>query len=732
MTTPSVLAATGRRSPFSGLDVCTVAQLEMPHGNRGPLFDDDLWDMTGLARAPKSLTPTALRWDFRRIVNPAWRTVAKEMILALLAPQDEHVAVLPHAFRKPKAVSAVYGQISGMALWLNWLHAEGVRTLADVDQNLCDRYMAFASRSTRHGRTVQPSTLLNLLLPVQYLAFYSGLFTHDAYAPGFTPWAGRSVFEVAGAKKQAGNLSGPVPDHVFQPMMAAALWVVQTLGPYVAEEIERAQAQKESRPTIGIRYSLSKRDRDRFAEHLNACVRDGVPLPQLDRGSITQRVRSGVWSLSDPLLEVNLDQLGRDAGVSKEIQIGPLEVLRPLIEEAAAKVGVAAVHGRGAALVQRADGNGTAPWTLPLDYRQLRTLGSLVQGACLVVTAALSGMRASELAELSTDSCLPPTPAYSGAMRYRLASRLIKGQEFGGVPEEWVVVEEAWRAVGLAARIAQRDGSLNGALFGRKRPASADIYIQFRTWVNGPEGGRLGLAPIPDGPVNARNLRRTLAMALANRPGGLIAAKIHLKHVHVATTEGYAHRPGGAQGIFLAEVGEEEAKHHLELTATAFREFQAGIMPSGPGARDVIAAFTHVDAALADHQAGEPKVLGSDRQLVNLLRSQSQFLHAGAANYCWFKDPHKALCLKIAGAPVTADSKPMAGMCDSARCPQATHHPVHRKVWADNAERTRVFLGSIPRGHKAERDRVRADLDRSLRVLDEIDAAGTGPAQEGA
>lgn len=62
-------------------------------------------------------------------------------------------------------------------------------------------------------------------------------------------------------------------------------------------------------------------------------------------------------------------------------------------------------------------------------------------------------------------------------------------------------------------------------------------------------------------------------------------------------------------------------------------------MPSGPGARDVIAAFTHVDAALADHQAGGPKVMGSDRQLVNLLRSQSQFLHAGCRELLLVQGP---------------------------------------------------------------------------------------------
>jgi hypothetical protein len=62
-------------------------------------------------------------------------------------------------------------------------------------------------------------------------------------------------------------------------------------------------------------------------------------------------------------------------------------------------------------------------------------------------------------------------------------------------------------------------------------------------------------------------------------------------------------------------------------------------------------------------------------------------------------------------------------MCDSARCPQATHHPVHRPVWAEHAERTKTFIGQLGKTRTAERARLRTDYDRALRVVAEIDAA---------
>jgi hypothetical protein len=84
-------------------------------------------------------------------------------------------------------------------------------------------------------------------------------------------------------------------------------------------------------------------------------------------------------------------------------------------------------------------------------------------------------------------------------------------------------------------------------------------------------------------------------------------------------------------------------------------------------------------------------------------------------------DSSRALCLKLAGTP-TAD-RPLIGMCDSARCPQATHHNVHRSVWGEHAARTATFLGQLGPTRKAEKTRLQSEYDRALRVVAEIDAA---------
>ncbi|MEV6130256.1 hypothetical protein AB0M05_25995 [Streptomyces violaceusniger] len=79
------------------------------------------------------------------------------------------------------------------------------------------------------------------------------------------------------------------------------------------------------------------------------------------------------------------------------------------------------------------------------------------------------------------------------------------------------------------------------------------------------------------------------------------------------------------------------------------------------------------------------------------------------------------MCLKLVGTPNA--TKPLAGMCDSTCCPQATHHPCHRPVWAESVRTKQVFIESIGRNHKTEKARLQADLDRDVKVLASIDAA---------
>jgi len=722
------------RSPFAGADLCAWTGFQLPPQVVRPMFDDDVWDFAAVAGLPVSMTRSTRRLDFTAITVPPWQLVAKELMFALLVPGHDAVVTLPRAVRVPLHLASCHARLAELATLLNWLAGQGITGLDQVDTDHCGRYLHHRSHIYTAGGTVagdlSPATRRMAVQAVLDLIDYRDLFTTSAVRAGLRPWGNRSSCAVAGLRSAPNsNSTPPVPQEIFQPMLAAALYVVGTLGPHVRELTRQARTARSNRHLLR-QVSGSSRPPGELTAVLHRHIATGSPLPQLTGYEIRQRLNAG-WREDDPVLPVSITQLAAEAG-DDEFPRCWLKVLRPAIEDAVGQVGTAPPWARDAPQVQDAAGEDHLPWTRPLFPLEVIAVTEMTRTAAATVIAALSGMRSGELMELTVGCRLPPAQQAPGLARYRLAGKVVKGRPLGGTADEWVVVEPVFTAVDLVEQL-HTDRAEGASLLGRLSFSSR--FPNFRDWVNGSAGQRLNLAPIPDGPVSLRMLRRTLAIELAYRPGGVLAAKIHMKHLTVVTTEGYAARPGGAQAQLLAEVNKHQSQRKLDLTLQEFRNYQAGIMPSGPGAAELAAFFAGVDRAITSTPGGAaeaPKVQRNDRDILNLLSRRAATLHLGIANYCWFADPSRALCLKLAGTP--SAKTPLAGMCDSARCPQATHHAVHRPVWAEHAESTTTFIGNLGPARRTERARLHGDLDRALAVIAGIDAAtgdtASDPAEE--
>ncbi|WP_432190574.1 site-specific integrase [Streptomyces sp. Tue6028] len=726
MTTAlTTTAFDGRSAVFAGADVCAEAQLPLLEGTVRPVFEDDTWDFNDVVGLPVQLALATRRFDFTEITNPRWRLTGKELVLAMLAPRHPAVAVLPRAHRTALHLRSCAGRLDEFIRFCQWLSGQGVSSLAQVDTRICDAYMAHRRYVLdEHGTVVGeqgPGTRRTAAQVVIDLVNYRELFTADRVTADLRPWGGATASAIAEMPSgQRENKTQPVDDAVMQPMLTAALFLVTSLGPHAVELVRQTrEADKFSaRKARGLR-AVHKAPVTEFTTLLNEYTDTCTPLPMLADHHVADRLANG-WSADDPLLMVATGVLARQAGFT-QFEARWMSCLRGPLEAAVALVGVMEVFARDAAEIITADASSALPWTVPLHRLQALALVGIVRTAAMIVLAAASGMRASELMELRIGCRLPPEEPVPGLRRYRLASKVIKGQPLGGTDDAWVVIEPVYRAAELAENL--HDNRQDGApLFGRF--SFSVRYKSFRNWVNSPAGRRLGLAPIPDGQVNLRRLRRTLALEMAYRPGGVLASKIHLKHIAVATTEGYASRPGGSQAELLAEVNKHETTRNLELVLEEFRNYQQGIHPAGPGARNLTEFFASIDQKSPPPAATAPRTQRNDRDVLNLLTKRAKVLHLGPANYCWFTDPSRALCLKLAGTP-TAD-RPLVGMCDSARCPQATHHPCHRPVWADHTQRTKAFLGQLGTTRKTERTRLQADYERALRIVAEIDSANTG------
>ncbi|MFJ9609682.1 site-specific integrase [Kitasatospora sp. NPDC101176] len=712
----------GRSAVFAGADVCREAGLTLPGGTRRPRFEDDVWDFTEVVGLPVQMALSIRRFVFTAITDPRWRLVAKELVLAMLAPRHPAVAPLPRAHRTTLHLTSCAARLDEFTRFCQWLSGHGVSSLAQIDTRVCDAYMAHRRYVLNEQGTVvgeqSPATRRSAAQVVVDLVNYRELFTADRVPADLRPWGGATASAIAEMPcGRTENKTQPVEDAVMQPMLAAALFLVSSIGPHAVELAQ--QIQQADRLSSCKAPGLRKAGRapvSEFTALLAEYERTCTPLPMLAEHHIADRLTDG-WPAEDPLLPVATGVLARQAGVT-QFWARWMPALRDPLEHAVAAVGVAAVFARDAAEITAADSSSVLPWTPPLHRLQAVALVGIVRTAAMIVLATASGMRASELMELRIGCRLPLEEPVPGFTRYRIASKVVKGQLFGGTDDEWVVIEQVYRAIELAEQLHEEpeDGVLLFGLF-----SFSVRYRWFRNWVNSQAGQQLALAPIPEGPVNLRMLRRTLALEMAYRPGGVLATKIHLKHIAVATTEGYSSRPGGAQAELLAEVNKYESDRNLDLVLTEFRNFQQGILPAGPGARSLTEFFASVDEKLEPAAAPAPRTQHSDRDVLNLLTKRAKTLHIGPANFCWFTDPSRALCLKLAGTP-TAD-RPLVGMCDSARCPQATHHPCHRPVWAEHAARTRTFLGDLGKTRKTERSRLQSDYDRALRVVAEIDAA---------
>ncbi|MFD7064517.1 site-specific integrase [Streptomyces sp. NPDC059906] len=734
MNTALAPAFDGRSAVFAGADVCDEAGLTLPVNADRPVFEDDIWDFTHVIGLPTQLSPSLRRFDFTLIKDSRWRLVAKELVLAMLAPRHQTIAPLPRAFRNPLHVTSCRGRLDELVRFFSWLSDQATSSLQQITTRDCEAYLAHRRYVLDEDGAVvgenSHATRRSAAQVVVDLVNYRDLFTADRVSAELRPWGGATASAVAEMPcGREENKTQPVADEIMQPMLAAALYLVSTLGPHAVDlahkiresdlhSVRRAQGLKR----VGPKNRVPVRE---LSEILAEYTRTCTALPMLEDHYISKRLEQG-WVEDDPLLPVAMGTLARRAGLSQFCHPW-LPTMRPALEDALAQVGVERPFGREADLVPAADGKASLPWTLPLSRLQAVALVGIVRTAAIITAAAISGMRASELMELRIGCRQPPEESVPGLSRYRIASKIVKGQPLGGTGDEWVVIEPVYRAIELLEQL--HDAPAEGALLiGR---FSFNVRFKwFKNWTNSEVGRRLGLAMIPKGPVNLRMLRRTLSLEMAYRPGGVLAAKIHMKHIAVATTEGYASRPGGAQAELLAEVNKHESERNLQLALEEFRNYQDGVLPAGPGARSLTEFFAGIDAQLDAASATAPKTQRNDRDVLNLLTKRANVLHLGPANYCWFTDPSRALCLKLADTP-TAD-RPLVGMCDSARCPQATHHPCHRPVWAEHAERTETFLGQLGTTRKTERTRLQADYDRALRVVAEIDAASTTMDEESA
>ncbi|MFD6468520.1 hypothetical protein [Streptomyces goshikiensis] len=154
--------------------------------------------------------------------------------------------------------------------FFHWLGKRGVPSLQQVDTQIREAYLAHR-RYVRdeHGTVVggnSPGTRRAAAQVAVDLVSYTELFGVDRVPADLRPWGGATASAVA--EKPSGrteNRTQPVQDQISQPMLAAALYLVSTLGPHavaLAGEVQQASVDQQLEPTAALAPRTQRSDRD--------------------------------------------------------------------------------------------------------------------------------------------------------------------------------------------------------------------------------------------------------------------------------------------------------------------------------------------------------------------------------------------------------------------------------------------------------------------------------------
>ena len=375
------------------------------------------------------------------------------------------------------------------------------------------------------------------------------------------------------------------------------------------------------------------------------------------------------------------------------------------------------------------DGPASLPWSGELGQDHADARRRVVSTACLITVAYLTGMRADEVLGLRRGCCTPTasTPGAS-ATGYEIRGRTYKAAVAAGrsIPEG-VDREHPWAAIkpvadAIAVMEAMHDGDLlfSDTLFKARStgteldpggPPSRRVHEAIKhlvSWCNQRasdlERPHDVVPEDPDGPINLRRLRRTLAWFIYRRPGGRVALGVQYGHLHAATTDGYGGRAStGLRDVFPME----EAFALSDTLHRAAEQLQAHPDVSGPAGGRYRAAASEY----RDRFEGLPL---TTKQAAALLANPAMRVYdaPGQTLACCF-DPRKALCRKDTTTRSTAT--PDLTACDH-RCANIARTDEHITT-------LRAELDALQEEHDSAttpepmRHRIRAQIDRREAIV---------------
>jgi hypothetical protein len=711
------LVPAARPHPLAGRPVLESAPLRRGH-KRSALsrFEDSTWDLSpAVFRENARVCHVTAHFDGIEDASVA-RTLREFLYARLNFDLPGHRTRLP-----PGSLRQLFNRTRRFLEFV--ATRRGICHLPTVDQGTLDAYRNHLTADPQR-RPIQVAHLLEVVVDLHH-------FRDHMPSGGLVlmPWKGRSAHVVAGSKQTGGENKTPrLPEAVIAPLLQWSLKYITVFSADILAaraELEALEERHRTFVTEDRRFSPStrkQRRRQRLITYLDQLRANGRGVPiwtTSHNGAVRQNPITGASTPPVNALLIHL-HIGLDAQAEPAQHVLLRKTTKPLVLDAIDALGTE-VGGMDTAI--SIDPDTGKPWRPRFDAKTLLLEERMLQAACYIVCAYLTGMRDCEVQAMRT-GCLDVKRTEDGLIeRYQVKSTVYKRRDARGQAEKWITVEPVAKAITVLERLTEHIRHRRGgdtlwrvlSDHGSKDHISAEIVRQlntFRDHLNAQFGTPEApiVPPSPDGKpwrITTRQFRRTVAWHIANRPFGTVAGMIQYKHSGIAAYEGYA---GSSRSGFRNEVERERALGQLDDVLTYFEHHRAGEVLMGPAAARISGELQQA----ADKIDPLPGHIADPARVRAMLAHVAKTLFVGVLSDCFF-DPATALCLN----GKSDHSTPAMAQCRPDRCPNSCITSRHRPLWAKAIADGEELLRT-KRLSPLQREAIEADIARYRKAIREF------------
>ncbi|WP_435278788.1 hypothetical protein [Rhodococcus yananensis] len=610
----------------------------------------------------------------------------KNVLMTIAAPSRSSVVAAGVVLRGDGTPpEAVYDHFCKLVTIAKWADERGIDSFADWSQVDADRFLEDLRAGERRagGAGIGTSGIRGYVRSLRLLRECHAVVP-DALT--FFPWTGLSASQVGGEVARTENATPPLPWKTWAPLVAASWVIVDRFSvDIIAAVATRAALPREPRGPAGANAYrvLLEWEEEKGLVPLHT----GYGRTRHQRGDVNT-------SLLQRLLGIN-------ANILKRASHQYMSEAKMLVERAAADPTRATFGGlhTPTVVVSHPDGTNNR-WIDELGLGETEHLESVLRAACYILIASLTGMRDSEIQELTRDSATTKDGINALRSVQHKGNDLVDGQR-----RTWWAPRPVIRTVevlgGLAANethlFARRKGNV-GAYVPNRDIARLIAFVNDEPSERLGGGRGLGLEPItiPKGQaINATSLRRSFSVFATTRPGAELGLGIQLGHSAWRMTTGYM-SDGQQQAVRLMD---DERKRVLQTDVMALLQDDSPV--AGPAAHHVTAFRAQIVSAPDRAERLATKLAGR--------------LHLGLTNDCMW-NPATSSC---------GGDRPKLGnhVCVGVDCTNALLRPEHVGVITGAIERIDAYLDQ-QRGHPMlveQMRRDRANLARVRRELTSVD-----------